>query len=83
MPKMLTEKQGASPPAIGWAISDSILLGSLYNYRLWLSQHGPRGWIIEPTPAADRRPGGGEYRLTILGHGIAGLWAGWTRYVRI
>ncbi|KAG8902748.1 hypothetical protein FRB99_004173 [Tulasnella sp. 403] len=60
--------KGASPPAIGWAMSDSILLGSLYNYRLWLSQRGSR-WIVEPAS------NGKQSRLTVLGHGLAGLGA--------
>ncbi|KIO20454.1 hypothetical protein M407DRAFT_220651 [Tulasnella calospora MUT 4182] len=70
--------EGASPPAIGWAISDSILMGSLYNYRLWLLKNGGLG-IVERTPLQDS--GGDnakEFRLTVLGHGLAGLGAGWT-----
>ncbi|TFK77172.1 mitochondrial carrier [Pluteus cervinus] len=60
--------KGATPPAIGWAGIDSVLLGSLHNYRLFLLQHG----MTEPTPQS------GVPRLTLLGHGIAGLFAGLT-----
>lgn len=70
--------KGLTPPAIGWAITDSILLGSLYNYRLWLLKYGGPG-IVERTPLQDS--GGDsakEFRLTILGHGLAGLAGGWT-----
>ncbi|KZT44551.1 mitochondrial carrier [Sistotremastrum suecicum HHB10207 ss-3] len=60
--------KGASPPAVGWAAIDSVLLGSLHNYRLFLVRQG----LTEPTRKGDGR------RLTLLGHGIAGLFAGWT-----
>ena len=62
--------KGATPPAVGWAAIDSVLLGSLYNYRLFLVQHG----MTEISPST------GLPRLTILGHGVAGLFAGLTRY---
>ncbi|KAG6851201.1 hypothetical protein H0H93_015211 [Arthromyces matolae] len=60
--------KGATPPAVGWAAIDSVLLGSLHNYRLFLVRHG----LSEPTPTT------GIPRLTLMGHGIAGLFAGWT-----
>ncbi|KAI0825021.1 mitochondrial carrier [Trametes gibbosa] len=60
--------KGATPPAVGWAAIDSVLLGSLHNYRLVLVRHG----LTETTPGSDVK------RLTLLGHGIAGLFAGWT-----
>jgi len=63
--------KGATPPAVAWAAIDSVLLGSLYNYRLILRRHG----MTEPTPGK-----GGIERLSLLGHGIAGLGAGLTRY---
>jgi len=59
--------KGASPPAVGWAAIDSVLMGSLHNYRLFLLRHG----MTEDTPA-------GSPRLTLFAHGIAGLLAGWT-----
>jgi len=61
--------KGATPPAVGWAAIDSVLLGSLHNYRLFLVRHG----MTEPTP------GSAIERLTLFGHGVAGLLAGCTR----
>ncbi|KAL0951295.1 hypothetical protein HGRIS_008005 [Hohenbuehelia grisea] len=60
--------KGATPPAVGWAAIDSVLLGSLHNYRLFLKQQG----LTESVADADTQ------RLTLLGHGVAGLLAGWT-----
>ncbi|KAH9898289.1 mitochondrial carrier [Cubamyces lactineus] len=60
--------KGATPPAVGWAAIDSLLLGSLHNYRLFLIREG----MTEPVPGSDVK------RLTLVGHGIAGLFAGWT-----
>lgn len=62
--------KGATPPAVGWAAIDSVLLGSLHNYRLFLIRHN----MTEPVLGSDQR------RLTLLGHGVAGLFAGLTRY---
>jgi hypothetical protein len=67
-------EQGASPPAVGWAAVDSLLLGSLHNYRLFFIRHGVTERHV------DRR-GAEKQRLTLLGHGFAGLLAGWTRLV--
>lgn len=60
--------KGASVPAVSWGITDSILMGSLHNYRACL-----KGWgvLTEPAP-------GGDTRLSIRGHALAGLMAGWT-----
>lgn len=63
--------KGATPPAVGWAAIDSVLLGSLHNYRLFLLRHD----MTESHPVT------GRPRLTLLGHGIAGLFAGLTRFV--
>ncbi|PCH33733.1 mitochondrial carrier [Wolfiporia cocos MD-104 SS10] len=60
--------KGATPPAVGWAAIDSVLLGSLHNYRLFLIRHN----MTEPVPGSDAR------RLTLAGHGVAGLFAGLT-----
>lgn len=60
--------KGATPPAVGWAAIDSVLLGSLHNYRLFLIRHK----FTEPVLGT-----GGE-RLTLTGHGIAGFGAGLT-----
>ncbi|TRM60240.1 mitochondrial carrier domain-containing protein [Schizophyllum amplum] len=60
--------KGATPPALGWSIIDSLLMGSLHVYRLHLRDAG----FVESTP------GSGTPRLTLLGHGFAGLLAGTT-----
>ncbi|KZT72800.1 mitochondrial carrier [Daedalea quercina L-15889] len=60
--------KGATPPAVAWAAIDSVLLGSLHNYRLFLIRHG----MTESVPGSDAR------RLTVAGHTIAGLFAGLT-----
>ncbi|KAF8832268.1 hypothetical protein HHX47_DHR1001907 [Lentinula edodes] len=63
--------KGATPPAVGWAAIDSLLLGSLHNYRLFLIRNG----MTEPTPVS------GIPRLTMVGHGLAGIAAGITRSI--
>ncbi|KAF9505802.1 hypothetical protein BS47DRAFT_1431677 [Hydnum rufescens UP504] len=60
--------KGATPPAVGWAAIDAVLLGSLHNYRLILSRSG----LTEPIPGSSRT------RLSMFGHGVAGLMAGCT-----
>lgn len=62
--------KGATPPAVGWAAIDSVLLGSLHNYRLHLRQYRI---FNEPSTSSSSLT-----RLTILGHGLAGLGAGLT-----
>ena len=46
-------------------------MGSLHNYRLFLARHG----------LTESAPGSNTKRLTVVGHGAAGLFAGLTRYV--
>lgn len=60
--------KGAPPPAVGWAVIDSVLLGSLHNYRLFLLSSG----MTEICPTT------GQPRLTLFAHGLAGLFAGLT-----
>nr|ADE10072.1 mitochondrial carrier protein [Tremella fuciformis] len=59
--------KGASVPAISWGITDSILMGSLHNYRAFWAANG----LSETAPD-------GSKRLSMLGHCIAGTMAGWT-----
>ncbi|KAJ7492696.1 mitochondrial carrier domain-containing protein, partial [Mycena latifolia] len=59
--------KGATPPAVGWAVIDSVLLGSLHNYRLFLFHNG----------MTEDSTGTGP-RLTLLAHGLAGLLSGLT-----
>ncbi|KDQ20679.1 hypothetical protein BOTBODRAFT_61779 [Botryobasidium botryosum FD-172 SS1] len=63
--------KGASPPAVGWAMVDSVLLGSLHNYRLLLLRNGMTEPVPDSTSSDDRR-------LTLFAHGLAGLAAGCT-----
>ncbi|CAL1695584.1 unnamed protein product [Somion occarium] len=60
--------KGATPPAVGWGAIDSLLLGSLHNYRLFLIRHH---WT-------EHVPGTDVQRLTLAGHGLAGFGAGLT-----
>ncbi|RPA93766.1 mitochondrial carrier [Choiromyces venosus 120613-1] len=54
--------KGATPPLIGWIFMDSIMLGSLANYRAAIkSQFYPQ-----------------HDTLPSFGHGAAGILAGWT-----
>ncbi|KAM0790900.1 hypothetical protein ACM66B_004738 [Microbotryomycetes sp. NB124-2] len=63
--------KGATPPAVGWAISDATLLGSLHNYRLILSrmEARARGEFVKED---------GVTKLSLTGHTIAGTLAGMT-----
>ncbi|KAK7064291.1 mitochondrial substrate carrier family protein L [Favolaschia claudopus] len=60
--------KGVTPPAVGWSLIDSVLLGSLHTYRLFLFHNGM---------TEDDSSGMGR-RLTLLGHSLAGLFAGLT-----
>ncbi|ORY25178.1 mitochondrial carrier domain-containing protein [Naematelia encephala] len=68
--------KGASVPAVAWGITDSILMGSLHNYRAFLKAHG----FAERIPGTIDIGAKGE-RLSILGHSTAGLFAGWTNAI--
>ncbi|KIJ31460.1 hypothetical protein M422DRAFT_36217 [Sphaerobolus stellatus SS14] len=61
--------KGATPPAVGWAAIDSVLFGSLHNYRLFLKDSP---LLSENIPGSDKK------RLSIPGHAAAGLCAGLT-----
>ncbi|ODQ66593.1 mitochondrial carrier [Nadsonia fulvescens var. elongata DSM 6958] len=54
--------KGASPPLVGWMVMDSVMLGSLHNYRRCVKDY------MYPH----------ESKLTLTGHCIAGMLAGWT-----
>jgi solute carrier family 25 carnitine/acylcarnitine transporter 20/29 len=58
--------KGATPPAVGWAVIDSVLMGSLHNYRLFLIRHG----MTERYKGVDR--------LSLPGHALSGFCAGLT-----
>ncbi|KAI4233896.1 MAG: hypothetical protein L6R40_006928 [Gallowayella cf. fulva] len=71
--------KGATPPLCGWMVMDSIMLGSLTFYRRVLKDQifsnpylqGVKSQPIELTVRA-------EAKLPTIGHGIAGIMAGWT-----
>ncbi|CAD6567573.1 MAG: hypothetical protein CYPHOPRED_001804 [Cyphobasidiales sp. Tagirdzhanova-0007] len=65
--------KGASPPAIGWAITDAILLGSMHNYRLLLAKH-----TNLVTSADHASPSATSAKLSVSGHALAGMLAGFT-----
>lgn len=52
-------------------MSDSVLLGSLHNYRIILLEHG-----------FGEENGEGR-RLSVLGHTVAGMLAGFSKLVRV
>lgn len=62
--------KGATPPLLGWAVMDSVMLGSLTMYRRLLRDH-----IFNPPlhPLHDPRA-----PLPVHGHGLAGVLAGAT-----
>ena len=62
---LLSLYKGSSPPAVGWAFADSVLMGSLHTYRLTLSR-----WYGYGEGTGKRLP-------THL-HALAGLGAGAT-----
>ncbi|KAH7325931.1 mitochondrial carrier domain-containing protein [Stachybotrys elegans] len=55
--------KGATPPLIGWMVMDSTMLGSLTVYRRLMAEH-----VFD----VDRDA------LPSVGHGLAGILAGWT-----
>ncbi|KAJ7103616.1 mitochondrial carrier [Mycena belliarum] len=59
--------KGATAPALGWALIDSVLLSSLHGYRHFLFRHG----MTENTTGT--RP-----RLTLGAMGLSGLLSGLT-----
>ncbi|KAL8802137.1 MAG: hypothetical protein Q9182_004003 [Xanthomendoza sp. 2 TL-2023] len=71
--------KGATPPLCGWMVMDSIMLGSLTFYRRVLKDQvfsNPyfQGVKTRPVEIAQSV----EARLPTIGHGIAGILAGWT-----
>ncbi|KAI9830899.1 MAG: hypothetical protein M1826_004329 [Phylliscum demangeonii] len=62
--------KGASPPLLGWMFLDSIMLGSMTFYRRLLLET-----VFAARPRLDDPA---AHRLPALGHGLAGMLAGWT-----
>lgn len=65
--------KGATPPLLGWAVMDSVMLGSLTVYRRLLRDHVFAGAPSGPAAAAAAPP-----LLPAHGHGLAGVLAGAT-----
>ncbi|KAK5746945.1 hypothetical protein LTR17_000576 [Elasticomyces elasticus] len=70
--------KGATPPLVGWMFMDSLMLGSLTFYRRLLNDQ-----VFQPWRASNRsgRVWASEAekgRLPAVGHGMAGMLAGWT-----
>ncbi|CAK4034198.1 related to carrier YMC1, mitochondrial [Lecanosticta acicola] len=70
--------KGATPPFIGWMCMDSVMLGSLTLYRRLLNEH-----VFQPMRARQSHPAiwmsdDERKKLPAVGHGIAGMFAGWT-----
>jgi solute carrier family 25 (mitochondrial carnitine/acylcarnitine transporter), member 20/29 len=67
--------KGATPPLLGWMASDSVMLGSLTIYRKFLLQNVFANPTFHPnTPISELE----KARLPPLGHGLAGIGAGFT-----
>ncbi|KAK5012527.1 mitochondrial carrier domain-containing protein [Cryomyces antarcticus] len=64
--------KGATPPLVGWMFMDSVMLGSLTFYRRMLRDN-----VFLPYRKPSVMPSS-EYKLPTVGHGIAGIMAGWT-----
>ncbi|KAI7543648.1 carrier protein YMC2 [Hortaea werneckii] len=70
--------KGATPPLVGWMCMDSLMLGSLTLYRRLLNEHVFQPLRARPTHPAIYLPDSEKKKLPPLGHGIAGMLAGWT-----
>ena len=70
--------KGATPPLVGWMCMDSLMLGSLTQYRRLINEHvvQPRRAAQPPSVWAGREAE--KAKLPIVGHGAAGMLAGWT-----
>ncbi|RMD44588.1 hypothetical protein DV735_g499, partial [Chaetothyriales sp. CBS 134920] len=67
--------KGMTPPLIGWMASDSVMLGSLTLYRKLLLNNVYANPVFRPDLSAQELD---KVKLPILGHGIAGIGAGFT-----
>lgn len=68
--------KGATPPLVGWMFMDSVMLGSLTMYKKLLGKH-VFGLDPAATTAGAAAAAGGP-ALPSYGHGIAGIFAGFT-----
>ncbi|KAK5170178.1 uncharacterized protein LTR77_004763 [Saxophila tyrrhenica] len=70
--------KGATPPLLGWMCMDSVMLGSLTLYRRLLNEHVFQPLRARPSHPAVYLPDAERKKLPAVGHGIAGMFAGWT-----
>ncbi|KAF7197137.1 Mitochondrial substrate carrier family protein L [Pseudocercospora fuligena] len=70
--------KGATPPLIGWMCMDSLMLGSLTLYRRLLNENVFQPLRARPNHPAVYLPDEERKKLPAVGHGIAGMLAGWT-----
>ncbi|KAF2207898.1 hypothetical protein CERZMDRAFT_62390 [Cercospora zeae-maydis SCOH1-5] len=70
--------KGATPPLVGWMCMDSLMLGSLTLYRRLLDEHVFRPYFVKQALSSQRKIDLGQTKLPAVGHGIAGMAAGWT-----
>ncbi|KAK3116092.1 hypothetical protein LTR53_003883 [Teratosphaeriaceae sp. CCFEE 6253] len=70
--------KGATPPLIGWMFMDSLMLGSLTFYRRLLNDNIYQPLHARPASARLWTSDAERQRLPAVGHGIAGMFAGWT-----
>ncbi|KAK5683572.1 hypothetical protein LTS10_005105 [Elasticomyces elasticus] len=66
--------KGATPPLVGWMFMDSLMLGSLTFYRRLLNDRVFQPWRAGRNWTSDAE----KSRLPAVGHGMAGMLAGWT-----
>ncbi|GAA5882129.1 hypothetical protein JCM3774_005450 [Rhodotorula dairenensis] len=72
--------KGATPPAFGWTLSDSLLMGSLHQYRIAIARMEsgwPSGWRDDGA-GKDQAGEANLVKLSLPGHFISGLLAGQT-----
>ena len=67
--------KGATPPLLGWMVMDSVMLGSLTVYRRLLHENVFSNPAFRPGKTAEDLA---KQKLPALGHGIAGMGAGFT-----
>ncbi|EMC99409.1 hypothetical protein BAUCODRAFT_31729 [Baudoinia panamericana UAMH 10762] len=70
--------KGATPPLLGWMCMDSLMLGSLTLYRRLLNEQVFQPLRARPTSSHGGTSDDESKRLPTVGHGIAGMFAGWT-----
>ncbi|KAL8675796.1 MAG: hypothetical protein Q9224_007377, partial [Gallowayella concinna] len=70
--------KGATPPLIGWMCMDSLMLGSLTLYRRLLNENVFQPLRARQTSDAIWLSDEERKKLPAVGHGLAGMAAGWT-----